>query len=184
MPLDTKTKLISIQTLNEVIFDPHTKPSQFHWIKLNPIPHTKIKSTSTTHTIVKSISMSTLTPCHFRAALFCVLRTRVHVHVIQQQYVSHKYEYQLLLFLTSILQQNHENICCVHIYAMFFILLHGIYLTIIRTRYDTGGQTSLRSIPPLRIISWCHMYIGRKSCQYTSVLPTANTGSVWESIAL
>ena len=29
MPPDTSTKLISIQTLNQVIFDPHTKASQF-----------------------------------------------------------------------------------------------------------------------------------------------------------
>ena len=28
MPPDTKTNLISSQTLNQVIFDPHTKPSQ------------------------------------------------------------------------------------------------------------------------------------------------------------
>ena len=41
MPPDTKTKLISIQTLNQVIFDPHTKPSQFwslHWNQVNSDP--------------------------------------------------------------------------------------------------------------------------------------------------
>ena len=43
MPPDTKTKLISIQTLNQVIFDPHTKPGQLwsqHWNQVNSdLPH-------------------------------------------------------------------------------------------------------------------------------------------------
>ena len=41
MPPDTKTKLISIQTLNQIIFDPHTKPSQLwsqHWNQVNSDP--------------------------------------------------------------------------------------------------------------------------------------------------
>ena len=41
MPPDTKTKLISIQTLKQVIFDPHKKPSQFwslHWNQVNSDP--------------------------------------------------------------------------------------------------------------------------------------------------
>ena len=41
MPPDTKTKLISIQTPNQVIFDPHTNPSQFwslYWNQVNPEP--------------------------------------------------------------------------------------------------------------------------------------------------
>ena len=53
MPLDTRTKLISIQTLNQVIFNPDTRPSQydpFTEIKSNPTPHTEITSISTTHT--------------------------------------------------------------------------------------------------------------------------------------
>ena len=40
--------------------------------------------------------MSTLRLCHFRLVLFCVLYIRVHVTVIQQQYVPHKY-YCILL---------------------------------------------------------------------------------------
>ena len=38
MPPDTKTKCISIQIPNQVIFDPHTQPSQFwspHWNQVN-----------------------------------------------------------------------------------------------------------------------------------------------------
>ena len=41
MPAYTKTKLISIRTLNQAIFDPHTKPSQFwclHWNQANSDP--------------------------------------------------------------------------------------------------------------------------------------------------
>ena len=41
MPPDTKTNLISIQTLNQVIFDPPTKASQLwslHWNQVNSDP--------------------------------------------------------------------------------------------------------------------------------------------------
>ena len=113
MTPDTKTKLTLIQTRNQAISEPHTKQSQFrslHSKRVNsdpytqnesiPIPHTEISSISTTHTTHKSISMSTLKPCHFRPVLFCVLHTWAHVPVIQQQYVSHKYEHQLVLLLT------------------------------------------------------------------------------------
>ena len=99
---NTKIKIISIQTLNHVIFDSHTKPSQFwslHWDQVNSDPHTEITSISTTHT-TKSISMPTLKPCHFRAVLLCVLYVPVHVLVIQQQYVQYSYGYQLVLLLT------------------------------------------------------------------------------------
>ena len=56
IPPDTKTKLISIQILNKVIFNPPTKPSQFwslRWNLVNSDPHTEIKSVSTTHTTMK-----------------------------------------------------------------------------------------------------------------------------------
>ena len=66
---DTKTKLISIQTLNQVLFDPHTNQTSFD-------PYTEIKS----------ISISKLKPCHFRPVLLCVLFIRIHVAEIQQQY--------------------------------------------------------------------------------------------------
>ena len=39
LPPDTKTKLISIHTPNQLVLDPHTKPSQFwslHWNQVNP----------------------------------------------------------------------------------------------------------------------------------------------------
>ena len=88
MPPDTKTKLISIQSLtksfstltqNQANYDPYTE------IKSTPIPHTEITSISTIHTTNKSISMPILKPCHFRAVLLCVLYIPVHVLVIQQQ---------------------------------------------------------------------------------------------------
>ena len=102
MPAYTKTKLISIQTLNQVIFDLHTKPSQYDAyteIKSTPIPRTEITSIST-HT-TKSTSMPTLKPWHFRAVLLCVLYIPLHVLVIQpRQYVWYNYQYQLVFFLT------------------------------------------------------------------------------------
>ena len=73
MPPDTKTKLISIQTLNLVISIPAQKQvnsDPYTEIKSTPIPHTKFKSVSTTHTTTKLISMPALEPCHFRAAYF------------------------------------------------------------------------------------------------------------------
>ena len=100
----TETKLISIQILNQVIFDSTQRQinsDPYTWIKSVPIPHTEIKFISTTHTTTKSVSMSILKPCHFSARVIFVLYIRVHVPVIQQRCVSHKYDYQLvLLFLT------------------------------------------------------------------------------------
>ena len=72
---DKKNMLISIQSLNQVIFEPRTKPSQFrslHEIVSIPIPHAEIKSISTIDTTTKLIAMSTLKPCHFRPVLVCV----------------------------------------------------------------------------------------------------------------
>ena len=37
MPPETQTKLISIQTLERVIFDPHTKPSQLWSLLCNQV---------------------------------------------------------------------------------------------------------------------------------------------------
>ena len=56
--------------------------------------------------------MSALKPCHFRPVLFCVLYTRVHVPVIQQQHVPHEYKYELVHIIldVSVLQQNPENV--------------------------------------------------------------------------
>ena len=60
--LDTKTKLISIQTLNPSHFRPPLKK------QVNYDPYTEIKSFLTTHTKRKSSSMLTLKPRDFRLA--------------------------------------------------------------------------------------------------------------------
>ena len=75
MPPDTKTKLISIQTLNQVIFDPHTKPSQFWSLLWNQVNSDTPRWNHVyfDHPHTKSISMSLLKPCLFRAVLLCVL---------------------------------------------------------------------------------------------------------------
>ena len=75
MPPDTKNELISIQTLKQVSFDPHTnqvKYDPYTEIRSTPIPTTEIMSIWTTHT-TESISMPTIKPYHFRALLLCVL---------------------------------------------------------------------------------------------------------------
>ena len=81
MPPDTKTKLISIQSLtksfstltqNQANYDPYTE------IKSTPIPHTEITSISTAHTTTKSISMPTPKTCHFRAVWHCLYTPYVH----------------------------------------------------------------------------------------------------------
>ena len=49
IPPNKKNNFISTQTLNQVIFDPHTKPSQFrshHWNQVNFDPHSNMKSIS------------------------------------------------------------------------------------------------------------------------------------------
>ena len=68
--------------------------------------------------------MSTLKPCEFRPVLFCVLYIRVHVPVIQQQYVSHKYEYQLVLFLTCPYYSKTPKILRKYIYRIVYQVLY------------------------------------------------------------
>ena len=126
---DTKTKLISIQTLNQAILDPHTKPSQLrslHWNHVNSDPpHWNQVYFDHPH-LTKSISMWTPKPCHFRPLLFCVLHIRAHVPVIQQLYVSHKYEHQLVVFFTCPYYSSRTpKILCKYLYHIY-ILLHGM----------------------------------------------------------
>ena len=73
---------------NQVNSDPYTE------IKSIPILRTKIKTISTTHTTIKSNSMSKLKPCMSLSArvILRVIHTDTHVPVIQQQCVSHKYQ--------------------------------------------------------------------------------------------
>ena len=59
--------------------------------------------------------------------LFCVLFMRVYVLVIQQQYVSHKYEYQLVLFLTCpYYSRTPKNIVGVFV---LYLLFYGMVYT-------------------------------------------------------
>ena len=92
-------------------FDPDSKPSRFrppHKTKSIMIPTLKssqlrsptLKSRLFRPSTQQSILMPTLKPCHFRAVLLCALYMPGHVLVIQQQYISYNYEYQLALFLT------------------------------------------------------------------------------------
>ena len=72
--------------------------------------------------------MSTLKPCHFRLVLFCLLYIRVHVIVVQQQHVSHKYEHQLVLFLTCPYYSKTTKILREHIHhTWYFIFYYMVY---------------------------------------------------------
>ena len=90
MPPHPKTKLISIQTLTEVIFDPHTKPSQFwsiHWDHVNSDPpHWNHVYFDHRHNKQVTFDANTWTS-HFQGVLLCVLYVPSHVLVIQQQHL-------------------------------------------------------------------------------------------------
>ena len=61
--------------------------------------------------------------------------------------------------------------------SISYIMRYGIYTT----TCDTGARSSLRSIPPVRSIYWCH----RSSVVTVSQRTThANTSNVRGSIAL
>ena len=104
--------------------------------------------------------MSTQKPCHFRSVSFWVLYIRVHVPVIQQQYVSNKYEHQLVLFFTCPYCRKTPKILGKYI-SIFYVLLQCdmVYTTEYMITYDTGGWISLRSIHPVRSICWCHIKV-------------------------
>ena len=152
MSLDTKTKLISIHTLNQVIFDPHTKPSQLwslHWnqVESDP-PHWNHVYFDHPHDN-KSFSMPTLKACHFRAVTFAchTYSNTCDTASIRIIVTSANSCYSWRFHIT--VKPRKYRLSMYHI----LFLLHGIYTT----RCDTGGRTSLRSIPPVRSTSWCHI---------------------------
>ena len=177
MSLDTKTKSILTQAHNQVIFDSHTKPSQFrnlHWNQVNSDPPHRNQVFSTTHTTTKSILMSTLKPCHFLPVSFCVLYVQGHVPVIQQQNTYHiklsTNSYCSWRAHTRVKPQKYW--VSIHPIIYSLLLIRGIYMTtydtggrislrsiplgIYTTAYDTGDGTSYRSITPEGSIYWCH----------------------------
>ena len=137
---------MSTPTQNQINSDHYTE------IKSIPIHQGEIKPISTTHTTTKSISMSTLEPCHFRPVLFGVFYIRAHVPVI----------YSSNMYYTNASTNPH---CSWRVHAAVktrgyrvgtsinFYLLHGTCMT----TCDTGGRTSLPSIPSVLSISWCHI---------------------------
>ena len=119
---DTKTNLISTQTLNQAIFDPHTRPSQL-WslhceIKLTPIPQTEIRSISTTRT-TKSISMLTLKSCHFPAVFECYTYQYMFLWYSSNAYNIITSINSYLLFLTSPYYSKPQKYC-LSIYHILF----------------------------------------------------------------
>ena len=153
MSLDTKTKLISIHTLNQVIFDPHTKPSQLwslHWnqVKSDP-PHWNHVYFDHPHDNQVIFDANTKS-MSFSGRYFCVL------YILQYMCYSIN-TYNIVTSANSCYSWRFHITVKPRKYrlSMYHILflLHGIYTT----RCDTGGRTSLRSIPPVRSTSWCHI---------------------------
>ena len=142
MPPDTKTKSISIHTLNEVIFDPHTKPTQFwspHWNQVNSDPphwnyvdfdhpqNNQVNFDANTKTISSS-GRVTLRVMHtsIRSCDTAAIRTRYNVITSTNSYYSWR-------FHTTVKPRKYF-VCTV-----FWFLLHGVYTT----TCDTDGRTSL-----------------------------------------
>ena len=154
MPFDTEIAFILIQTPNQIIFEPHTKPSQswsLHWNQVNFAPphwNTSISSTNTT----KSIAMPNWEPCHFGPCHFGYY-TFQHMFIWYSgntwNMITTINSYYSWRIHTAVKPRNY----CVSIYTIFYFLLHGIY----KTTRDTGGRTSVRSISFGCIISWCHI---------------------------
>ena len=68
--------------------------------------------------------------------------------------ISHKYEYQLVLFLTCPYYSKTPAIFRRYIPGTPFFTFDTLYI-----HEDTDDRTSLRFIPPVRSISWCHIYV-------------------------
>ena len=137
MPPETKTKLISILTPNQVIFDLLNKPGQFRshpWNEVvsGPSRWHQVYFDHTRNNQVNS-DVHTKIPCHFRPVLFCVLHIRVQVPVTPQHYASHICDHHLV-FLT-----------CPHDSKTSKVLLKYIYHLKYFTTWCTPG-TWLRMI--------------------------------------
>ena len=117
-----KSFSIPIDTLNQVTFDPHTRPSHIrslHWNQVNSYtPHWNQVYFGHPHGNQVNFEVNTETMT-FRPVLFCVLHVRVHVPVIPQHDVSHKDEYQLVLIVTCLYHNKTPKIAYVDL--PFFI---------------------------------------------------------------
>ena len=163
MPPDTKTKLISIQTQSQAIFDPHTKPSQYlslHWNQGNSDPlhwnqvyfdhphnsqvnfdvNTKTMSFSA-RVILRVIHAGT---CSCGTAAIRIIQIRVSTRVISWR-----------VHTTTV---GKPRKYCVSIYIPYFIV-YCIMSIYIQDYVWYWWRTSFRSIPPVRSISWFHIQV-------------------------
>ena len=153
------------ETKTWVIFDPHTKPSQFlsrHWNQvISDLPHWN--HVYFDHPYNNQIKFDHL---HNNRVNFDA-NTKNRVILGQCYFACYTYQQYMFLWYSS---SNTYNIVtstnsysswgfhttvkprkyCGSIYRFF--LLHGIYTT----TCGTGGRTSLLSIPPIHSSSWCH----------------------------
>ena len=154
MPPDTKTKLISIQTLKQVIFDPHKKPSQFwslHWNQVNSDPpHWNHVYFDHPHNIQVNFDANTKTMYFSGRVTLRVMHTgkcfcgTAAIMYTPEYIITSTNSYYSWRFHTTVKPRKKR------VYTIFRCLLHGIYTT----TCDTGGRTLLRSILPVRSTFW------------------------------
>ena len=96
-PRTQQARLISIQTLHHVIFNPHTETK---WIPIPTLKSSQFRSSAQKSSLFRPPTQQSSQircqnwnhVCHFRPVLFCVLYIWIHVPVIQQHCVSRKYQ--------------------------------------------------------------------------------------------
>ena len=93
---NTITELSSIQTPNQVILDPRTKPSKYRfpdWNQVNSdLPHWNQAYFEHLHSNQVNFDVNAQAMPFSACVIVCYTHVRVHAGVIQRQYVSHKYE--------------------------------------------------------------------------------------------
>ena len=157
MPPVTKTKLISIQILNQVIFVPPTKPSKLWSLPWNQVnsdpPHWHHVYFDISHDNQVIFYANTWTMSFSGLVILRVIHTPVRVLVIQPQDVQYNYECQLVFFLTFPYSTvKPRNIA--EVYTTFYFR-YKIY-----ARLRVILMAGLRHVPFLpryvRSTSWCH----------------------------
>ena len=158
MPPDTKPKLISVQIINQILSDRHTKTSQLWSLPWNHVnsdhpnwnqvyfdhPHNnQVNFDANTRTM--SLSGRVAFACYTYQHMFLWYSSNTSTIITSTN------SYYSWRFHTTVKPRKY----CVSIPGIPFLLLHGIDTTVC----DTGGRTSLRSIPPVHTsyILVCHI---------------------------
>ena len=136
---------------------PH-KSSQFrslHWSQVNGDPPHLNQVFLDPHN--KQVNF--YVTCRFSACFFACCYTYGYTFLLYTNNTYHIYGSRII-FDVSLIQQNPWKIGASKYLVPHYFFYYMVHFEVYINAYDTGGRTSLPSMPPLRSILWCHAQVG------------------------